>query len=151
MGIPRQIIGSLGDLGVEIVKEMAKVPGEIVGMKSESHGSSKGKTQGATTTPFPVGGPNVDALNKVTEAPAQEQRQRARSGLEAFAGYVSPKQELTPWEQRKREDEQKKQAKINQKIQDRKSLRPMSTKRKQGQQLVISGKNTEKQKNIIAE
>jgi hypothetical protein len=125
----KQVIGSLGDIGVEVLKETANVPGDIAGSVLKS--SPGGKKQ---------------------ELPQIKYTNSARRVLEQYVGYGKPQKEPTVWEKKIMEEEHKKKFLDEQKKREEHTLQRLSSKPKQGQQKYgIHEKITEASKNVKAE
>jgi hypothetical protein len=146
MNTAKQVIGALGDLGHEIIKETANVPVEMLGMKLEQFGTPKKNSN----QQIPTAGEK--ALMSVTNNPNPEtKRARARAALQEFVGTGKPK-EPDAWEKKKKESLEKAAAVAERKKQERSQALPqLSTKRKQGQRYGIHEKTTEASKNVKAE
>ena len=125
----KQVIGSLGDIGVEVLKETANVPGDIAGSVLKS--SPGGKKQ---------------------ELPQVKDTNSARRVLEQYVGYGKPQKEPTVWEKKIMEEKNKKKILDEQTKREEHTLQRMSSKPKQGQQKYgIHEKITEASKNVKAE
>jgi len=146
MNTVKQVVGSLGDLGHEIISETAKVPAEMLGMTIEQSGTSQKSSSQQTPTA------GEKALTSVTNNPNQEtRRSMARAALQEFVGSSKAK-EPDEWEKKKKELLDKATAKKERKKQERSQALPqLSTKRRQGQKYGIHEKTTEASKNVKAE
>ncbi|HCM82657.1 MAG: hypothetical protein UW37_C0022G0002 [Candidatus Gottesmanbacteria bacterium GW2011_GWA2_44_17] len=153
MSAIKQIIGSFGEIGQEVIKEAVTVPGDIAGKALESVGTPSGKKQGsqqkAKTNTFQGEQPFGDITNAVS---GPERRAKARRALEAYVGYGKPHKEPTVWEKKQMEEKQRERAiKDQKKLKEKEKLPTISTKPKQGQRYGIFEKISEAQKNVKAE
>jgi hypothetical protein len=134
--LPKTIIGSFEDLGKDIIHEVSKLPTDITGAALESLGTAKSKTSGQTpkTTQFigqADGRPkSKDAFDKIDETGDQKNKQAiARAALSAL--LERPKQAPeTIWDQKQKEDKEKKDALEFQKKEQKKTELPKSTYRR---------------------
>jgi hypothetical protein len=139
------ILGSFEDIGKDIVSETAKVPTEIVGKILESlTGSTGAKGQQNQQQQKPDG-----ALGKIEQTNDQQVKKSiARSALQQLA---APKQqEPTLFEQKQKEERQKKETAIKQQEKvAMQELPRMSSKKRRGDLYGIKGKSsTEMSKNV---
>lgn len=125
----KHVIGSLGDIGVEVIQETVHVPGNIVGSVLKS-----------------------DAGGKKQELPQVKDTRSARRVLEQYVGYGKPQKEPTVYEKKMMEEGEKKKIFVERKKREDHALNRMSSKPKQGQQKYgIHEKTTEAGKNVKAE
>jgi hypothetical protein len=123
MSIPKQIIGEMGDLGREIIKDTAKAPADLLGKALESIGTSSNPqhAQGGLVQTILGGGGNTseggtggsgnsqNPFQQMKQANSQQTKAAiARSALEYLT--TPPKQkEQSIFEKQKMEEEQKKE------------------------------------------
>jgi len=156
MSVIKHVIGSFGDIGAEIVKEAAKVPGDITGKALESMGTPSGKTQQGANQPVqrtPSEGEKVlDTVMKTTDE--QGKRAISRKALEELVGYGKPKKEPGDWEKKQQElSEKKKAEETRRKQQEQQALPNISSKRRRGNLYGLAAKKagSEISKNVKAE
>ena len=141
----KQVIGSLGDLGAEVLKESVNVPGGIVGGVLESGKAGKKQSQEKL---------RHGALREIEKSNNREiNSQNARRLLQQFVGSSEPaRKEPTVYEKKIMEEENKKKIFDEQKKREEHALKRMSSKPRQGQQKYgIHEKITEASKNVKAE
>jgi len=154
MAVIRQIIGSFGDIGQEIVREAAKVPGDIAGKALESMGTSSGKKQGSQKKAKTVKTPGEETLENATQSRDESvKKAMARHALEELVGIGSPKKEPTVWEKKQAEEKDKKLvSEERKKLIEKQKIPEVQTKKRRGNLYGIGIKtSSEKQKNVIAE
>jgi len=153
-GIAKHIIGSLGDIGSEIMKEAVIVPKDMVGTALESLGTPKGQ-KGNTTPKVPTEKPSgeIQAFGAFDAGDAQTKKTVARAALQALAAPPQ-KKEPTMYEKQQKELEEKKKMEQKQAIEaQQKNLPKMSAKRKRGDLYGMKAKKagSEIGKNVKAE
>jgi len=144
MSVVKHVIGSLGDLGVEIIRETAKAPVDIVGQALEGGKAGKQNNQQQSSGKFSES-KGFTQLNRKDVPPRQV--------LQQFVGSSAPQKEPSVYEKQQKEISEKNTMKKQQIEFERKhSLRPTSSKPKQGRQKYgIREKNTEAKFNVKAE
>ncbi len=147
MGTAKQVIGALGDLGAEILKETAKVPAELTGVKIE--GGTPASQPSQSVQPASQG---EQTLGKVTGMDNEQiKRSIARAALQELVGEGKPA-EPDQWERKQREEDERKRLREREKKEARKRTLPnLSSKPRAGQKYGIFEKTTEAQKNVKAE
>jgi len=137
MGITRQIIGSFENIGEQVVKEAVKLPADVAGKALESLGTGKPAKQA-----------------KVQKKGFDEQAKKAfaRKALEELA-RPPQKKEPTVWDEKQKEDAEKKQLELERaKIIEKQKLPEVTTKQRPGNLYGIGVKtSSERQKNVRAE
>ena len=154
MSTAKHIIGSLGEIGSEIMKETARVPGDMVGSALEGLGHPENKKTGEEDKANTVKNDNEQHLDIGTQSTNDAKKKHlARRALEEYVGYGRPKKTPSVWEQKEMEkEEEKKEIAELKKKKEREVLRPISTKRKQGNLYGLGTKiDIEKQRNVKAE
>jgi len=154
MGVAKHVIGSLGDLGMEVLKETAKIPVEIAGTAAgvstekttqpqESHSQNEPQIKGEVPQAF-------TRLDRIEDP--HTRRQQARGALLQFVGSsANANKEPTLWEKKQQEEKQQKHMHDQEKEARKKELRPVSTKRKSGKFGIGVKTNIEKQRDVKAE
>jgi hypothetical protein len=154
MSAIKHIIGSLGEIGSEVVSEVAKVPGDMAGSLLESVGTPSGKKQGSQQSKGTnsEGQKILDTVSDIHNE--QKRRQSARRVLEQYVGYGKPQKEPTVYEKKIMEEEEKKKFEEEEKKKKEKQALPkLSTKQKPGDLYGILSKRegSEIGKNVKAE
>ncbi len=151
MGVTRQIFGSFEDIGKDIARETAQVPKDIAGAALESLGASSGKKSGNTKQTHPVSqSPNQqDPLSKLEQTSDEGiKKSIARAALSQLAGQ---KREAEPsiWDQKLREEAQKKQIEEQKKKEALGALPVIKGKTKRGNLYGVKQKaSSEMSKNV---
>jgi len=156
MAVIHKIIGSLGEIGSEVLKETAKVPVDIIGKTLESGAAGKNQTQKISDSEESLsqGQARWGTLDKIQKSQSPEvRRQNARRALEQYIGSSNaPGKEPTVYEKKSAEEEEKKKILEEQKKKEEKMRLPrVSSKPRQGQLYGIHEKTTEAGKNVKAE
>jgi len=137
MGAIKQIIGSFENIGEQVIKEAVKLPADVAGKALESLGTGKPSKQA-----------------KVQKKGFDEQTKKiiARRALEEFA-RVPVKKEPTVWDEKQKEDAEKKRLELERaKIIEKQKLPEITTKQRPGNLYGIGVKtSSERQKNVRAE
>jgi len=140
MSVFKHVIGSLGDLGGEILKETAKVPGEIVGVAVKSQTGEKSTEKSPGSNKWPI-------LNAKNIEPRRMLQQFVGSSAEA-------KKKPTVWDEKQMEIKQQKDMKDKQdQLAQKQALPRMAARRQQGAQKygLNTKMNPEKQRDTKAE
>jgi len=142
-GIGKAVGQQLGELGKQIVKDIAKVPGQLTGFTDVGTQETKGQGAGASkqssqqTAPPKTPTENVNPLAALEQ---QEQIEKAkkleRVRQELAAQFKKPvgveDQPKTAFEEQKLEDLEKQKLEIKKMQEQAKQLQPMSSKAKRG-------------------
>ncbi len=150
MGISRQIFGSFEDIGKDIVHETVQVPKDIAGAALESLGASSGKkTTNTGQTQTSQTGNQKSPLSQLEQTSDEAiKKSIARAALAQLAGQ---KQEAEPsiWDQKLREDAQKKQIEEQKKKEALGALPAIKGKPKRGNLYGVKQKaSSEMSKNV---
>jgi len=143
MSVVKHIIGSLGDLGVEIIKETAKAPVDIVGQALEGGKAGKQNNQQQPTAKFreSSGFPELDRK----DVPP-------RQVLQQFVGSSTAQKEPSVYEKQQQEIvEKQKQQKLQQVFEQKHTIKPISARKKQGLASHVQKQTTEAKFNVKAE
>jgi len=156
MSVVKQIIGSFGDIGGEIVKETVNVPKDIAGKALEGLGTATAQQkQGGQKKTKATSGKSYQTLDEVSKKPDEEAKKAiARAALQELVGTGKPEKKPTVWEQKQKEEEQKKKLEEEEKKKREKQALPkISTKQKHGDLYGIQSKQegSEIGKNVKAE
>ena len=142
-GIGKAVGQQLGELGKQIVKDIAKVPGQLTGFTDVGTQETKGQGAGASkqssqqTAPPKTPTENVNplaALEQQEQIEKAKKLERVRQELAAqFKKPVNPEEQPKgAFEQQKLEDLEKQKLEIKKMQEEAKRLQPMSTKAKRG-------------------
>ena len=151
MGVAKQIIGSFEDLGKEIVRETVKAPVDIAGaiLEGGSRTKSSGKTSQQKQSSAALNPDKNSSLGKFEKSDdVAVKRQIARAALEQLS--QKPKQELTDWEKKKKDEETKKNAEKERLEAENKQLKSGTQKQRRGNLYGVKQKQspTEKMVNV---
>jgi hypothetical protein len=153
-GIAKGVGESLGNLGKQIITDVAKMPAQIVGL-DETMGSGGGKSQKGQTNQKPKMGvgqnsePDINRMAQEDEIKKQQELQQARRLLSQISGQPV-NSEPTVYEQIQRENAQKKEDLKNRQQAENMQLKQVSTRPRRGN---LMGKQTgsETKKNVVAQ
>jgi hypothetical protein len=109
-GVAKQIIGSFEDIGKDVVREITKVPTDIVGKAIESLGTSSPKKQQTVQAQAPSqsGENKTGALKELDDTKdVRAKKAIARAALAQIAGPRQPNKEPSVWERLQKEKEDK--------------------------------------------
>jgi hypothetical protein len=153
MSTIRQIIGSFEDIGEQVVKEAVKLPADVAGKALESLGASSGKNPKKQTAQKGQSAKGSPALTEF-EGTSEESVKKiiARRALEELA-RPPQKKEPTVWDEKQKEDAEKKRLELERaKIIEKQKLPEVTPKQRRGNLYGIGIKtSSERQKNVKAE
>ncbi|OGG30423.1 hypothetical protein A2973_03555 [Candidatus Gottesmanbacteria bacterium RIFCSPLOWO2_01_FULL_49_10] len=143
---PGSIIGAftdeLGELGKQVVREVANVPKDIAGKALESLGTTGGKKQSGQKAQAGSAPGDKPALGQFEQEKDKKTKEAiARAALAELAGVKPKQREPSVRERLEMENEQKKQTQQQQQTQTAKSQLPnVQSKRKRGDLFGIKAK-----------